>query len=211
MKKIIAIAAMLLMTATAMNAQISFGLKGGLNVTSVDFSNLQNNIDPANQCGFYVGPTVKFSLPVVGLGVDGSVFYNQRVSKLSSDNATVESETIKHQTLSIPLNLRYQIVGIGDTGGLFLFTGPQFDFNIGDKNPIKEAKEWKFKDSDFSWNVGLGVMVLNHLQVNANYNIGLSKTSDIKAGTVTNALLDLAGIKSGAKENTWQIGLAYWF
>lgn len=207
MKKIIAIAAMLLMTATALQAQVSFGIKGGLNVSSMSLDS--KVLDSKNQCGFYVGPAVKFTLPVVGLGVDAAALYNQRTSKVTSSEPSTTDETVKHKSISIPVNLRYQVVGLGDMAGLFLFTGPQFDFSVGNKSVVSATNDWTFKSSDFSWNVGLGLMLANHLQVNANYNIGLSKTNDVKdnaGGTILKAL----GVKS-SRENTWQVGLAYWF
>lgn len=209
MKKIL-LMAVVLFTAVAANAQVSFGIKGGLNVTTMSLDN--KVLESSNRAGFYIGPTVKFSLPIVGLGLDLSAFYNQRTLNfdgVDTETKTVYEETTKHKSISIPLNIRYQIVGLGDTAGLFLFTGPQIDFNVGDKEIIKEAKDWTFNTSDFSWNVGVGVMVANHLQVNANYNIGLSKTGEVKDDYVA-TLLQAAGLKD-SKQNTWQVGVAYFF
>lgn len=200
MKKLLLILAVLLFAVTA-NAQLNFGIKGGLNVTEMSLD--QSVLETSNRTGFYVGPTLKFSLPVVGLGVDVAALYNQRTMKVANPTEDLD-ETVEHKTLSIPLNLRYQIIGLGDTAGLFLFTGPQIDFNIGDKKIFDAVDDWKFNSSDFSWNVGLGVMVANHLQVNANYNIGIGKTSDVKDDAIKTV------VKS-SKENTWQVGLAYYF
>lgn len=210
MKKIIAIAAMLVMTATAVKAQFSFGLKGGANISTLSLNDGLGNLDTSNRTGFYVGPTVKFSLPIVGLGVDIAALYNQRTSKVDEYEDDNSSKALERKTISIPLNLRYQLVGIGDAAGLYVFTGPQIDFNIGDKTIDKVidgtySGEWKMKDSDFSWNVGLGAMIANHLQVNVNYNIGISKTSEISASDV------IGSVTGSTKQNTWQIGLAYWF
>lgn len=59
MKKILSLVFMVaaMMYATSANAQIKFGLKGGLNVTSMSFS--EDVFDASNKTGFFVGPMVK--------------------------------------------------------------------------------------------------------------------------------------------------------
>lgn len=195
-------------------AQVQFGLKGGLNVTSMSLDK-DKLLDTENQAGFFIGPTVKFTLPIVGLGIDASALYDQREAKLKGDingNKVETSSKLKTQAINIPINLRYG-VGLGSVANVFFFAGPQFGFNVGDKNKsiFQDAAEWKLKSSNFSVNVGLGFTVLSHLQVSANYNIACGKTGDVTvsdaAGT---ALQDMLG-KNGGKANAWQVGLAYYF
>ena len=71
MKKIISllVLAMTIMFVTNADAEIKFGVKGGLNVTNMSFS--QDVFNTSNQTGFFVGPTVKFTVAVMGVGVDG--------------------------------------------------------------------------------------------------------------------------------------------
>ena len=59
-----------MMLATTVNAQVRFGVKGGLNVTDMSLSN--DMFDASNRTGFFIGPTVKISLPLTGLGIDAS-------------------------------------------------------------------------------------------------------------------------------------------
>ena len=80
---------------------------------------------------------------------------------------TDKAETLTQKAISIPVNLRYD-VGLGDAASIYFFAGPQASFNVGGK--IKDI-DWKWEDTDFSVNVGLGVMLLGCLQVNTNYNI----------------------------------------
>ena len=54
-----------MMFATNANAQIKFGLKGGLDVTNMSLSN--DVFDASNKTGFFVGPMVKVTIPIVGL------------------------------------------------------------------------------------------------------------------------------------------------
>lgn len=201
------VAATMLFSTSSAQAQVKFGLKGGLNVTNMSLNS--EVFDADNQTGFFIGPTVKFTLPIVGLGIDASALYDQRDAKITvEDNgASVESK-IKNQSINIPINLRYG-VGLGSTASVYLFAGPQFGFNVGDKNQslFKDMGEWRLKSSTFSVNVGLGAMLLSHLQISANYNIACGKT------TVSSALGELAqsAAKKRGRVNAWQIGLAYYF
>lgn len=70
-----------LMSATTASAQVQFGVKAGVNVTNMSLD--KEVLDASNRVGFFVGPTVKFTLPVVGLGIDASALYDQREAKVS--------------------------------------------------------------------------------------------------------------------------------
>lgn len=195
MKKILTVVVLFaaLMTAVPAKAEVKFGLKGGLNLTSMSLD--ANAIDKSNQAGFFIGPTVKFTLPVVGLGIDASALYDQRKSE-------VDGTSLKEQSIQIPVNLRYGI-GLGSTASIYFFAGPQFGFNVGDKSIKTTTSEWTFKSSNISANVGLGVMLLSHLQISANYNFGLGKTGELD---ILNT-----NFKENGKMNAWQIAVAYYF
>ena len=204
------VAASMLFAASSAQAQVKFGLKGGLNVTNMSLNSEVFNAD--NQTGFFIGPTVKFTLPIVGLGIDASALYDQRDAKVKveGDGASVESK-IKNQSINIPINLRYG-VGLGSTASLFLFAGPQFGFNVGDKNQslYKDVAQWRLKSSTFSVNVGLGAMLLSHLQISANYNIACGKTGETTVSEALGTTAQEVFSKRG-RANAWQIGLAYYF
>ena len=197
MKKILTIAVLFaaLMTAVPAKAEVKFGLKGGLNLTSMS---LDANAIKSNKAGFFIGPTFKFTIPIVGLGFDASALYDQR-------KAEVDDTSIKQQSIQIPINIRYGI-GLGSTASIYFFAGPQFGFNVGDKDIKTDVGNWTFKSSNISANVGLGLMLLRHLQISANYNFGLGKTGELDElpGAVD-------AIKENGKLNAWQIGVAYFF
>ena len=201
MKKILTLVVLLATITVAAQAQVKFGVKGGLNITSMKLD--KSVADKSNQAGFFIGPTVKFTLPVVGLGIDAAALYDQRSAK-------VLDETLKQQSIQIPINLRYGI-GLGSTASVYIFAGPQFGFAIGDKvtELANDAADWRLKDSNLSANVGLGLMLLNHLQVSANYNIALGTTGEVDVNNAINTAWNTAIGK--AKANAWQLSLAYFF
>ena len=210
MKKIFtsaAIALAMLFTANTANAGINFGVKGGLNVTSMSLDS--KVFDASNRAGFFFGPTVKFTLPIVGLGIDASALYDQREAKLTVGEAKTK-ETVKTQAINIPINARYS-VGLGSVASVLFFAGPQFGFTVGDQNvDLGGDSRWKFRSSQFSVNVGAGFSFMNHFEVTANYNIACGKTGD---ATLSKTLSDVVGsaTKDKGRANAWQIVLAYYF
>lgn len=198
----------MIVTMTAANnasAQIKFGLKGGVNVTDMSLSS--NVFDASNRTGFFVGPTIKVQLPLVGLGIDASALYDQREAKIKVGNTTTK-ETLRSQAINVPINLRYGW-GLSSLANIFLFAGPQFGFNVGDKDQkIDEKSTWSVKNSNFSLNFGAGVTLLSHLQLTANYNVVCGKTSD---ATITEDIEQLPNKEVRSRANAWQIALAYYF
>ena len=173
-------------------AQIKFGVKAGLNVSKLHLS--EETLSSDNRAGFFVGPTAEFTLPLLGLGIDGSVLYNQ----FGVDS---EEGTSTKKSIEIPINLRWT-VGFSSLVGAYVAVGPQFGFNVGDRW-FDEVCE--FKKNTTSFNVGAGLKLLGHLQVGANYNFALKDNGKIHSGDIE----DLTTI--GFKQNTWQVSVAYLF
>ncbi len=206
MKKVL----VLLFAAVALSlpaqAQVKFGLKAGLNLTNISLSeSVSANLKSKE--GFHVGPTVKIGLPVTGLSLDASALYDQRSAKVEANNGS--SETIKSQSLQVPINVRYG-VGLGSVANLFAFAGPQFGFNLGDKNKkiLNEAANWTLRSSNLSANVGIGATILGHLQVTANYNFALGKTGEIELWDATKQTWNAV---TEGKTSAWQVSAAYFF
>lgn len=173
-------------------AQIKFGVKAGLNVSKLHLS--KETLSSDNRAGFFIGPTAEFTLPLLGLGIDGSVLYNQ----FGVDS---EKGTSTKKSIEIPINLRWT-VGFSSLVGAYVAVGPQFGFNVGDRW-FDEICE--FKKNTTSFNVGAGLKLLGHLQVGANYNFALKDNGKIHDDDIE----DLGTI--GFKQNTWQVSVAYLF
>ncbi len=212
MKKIItsaAIAIVMMLSAASAQAQIKFGLKGGLNVTDMSLSKEVFNAD--NQAGFFIGPTVKFSLPLIGLGIDAAALYDQRQAKVKGEvgyeQITIEERSLDSKYINIPINLRYGI-GLGSVASLNFFAGPQFGFNVGKKHQeLVDDATWNLKSSAFSVNVGAGVTIASHFELYANYNIACGRTGDVTFSDTVDKVFS----KERGRANAWQIGLAYYF
>lgn len=210
MKKVLSIVflvAAMLFAANA-NAQIKFGLKGGLNVTSMSFS--EEVFDASNKTGFFAGPMVKVTVPIVGLSFDAAALYDQKEADVKyAAEGELGKVNVKQQSINIPVNVRYGF-GLSSLANIFLFAGPQWGINVGNKNfKWNESSSYSLKKSNFSVNVGAGVTLLNHLQVSANYNIACGKSADASLSKALDAVANAGKDKS--HNNSWQIALGYWF
>ena len=208
MKKVITLVVFLsAMTLTAQAQGIKFGLKGGLNITKMSFS--EDVIKSENNTGFFVGPTLKISLPM-GFGVDIAALYDERSADVSGGLVKTEggddmlvyntqSETIKQKSLQVPVNLRYNI-GFSSMAGIYLAAGPQFGFPVADKVFETKVGEYRLKDANLSINFGAGLTLMGHLEVGFTYNLAAGKSGEFRNWDDVDT-----------HNNAWQISAAYYF
>ena len=205
MKKIFSVlmvAVALMMAAPAQAQLIKFGLKGGLNMSKIDWKGgVEGNKD--NTTGFFIGPMAEVTLPIIGLGIDGALMYSQR-----------GKDEYKEQGLEIPINLKYTI-GLGSLLGVYLSAGPDFFYNFKDKkdaeisdviiNGKPATKDYMSpKKAQVAVNLGVGVKLLKKLQVGVTYQIPMGDSFEWK--DVTDTTMNFS-----AKTKTWQVSAAYIF
>lgn len=189
------------------HAQVKVGLRGGLDVSEMSFSN--DVFKKSNRMGFFVGPVVKFTVPVVGLSFDVSGLYAKRNAEIRDIYMSAEADQPEKLKFSdkmvlVPIHVRYGIT-FGE-GGVFAFAGPQFGFNINgeDEQTLREeVASWRSRDSELSFDLG-GGLTLGKLEFTVCYNVPLGKAGEVK-------------VKSAADEvfkgtyKTWKISAAYFF
>ena len=188
---------------------LTFGVKTGVNLPEKpafdNVDNLRNDI--RNNTGSFVGASAKFILPLLGVGLEGNLLYSQ-------NDIEIDGETLKSQSINLPLYLRYELTLplVNRFIAPFASIGPEFEWNIGDRSITLEnvgelaKREYKISESNVSLNLGLGVTLFTHIQLHGNYNIALGKTADI-----TETLADMKMQTAEIKTNTWQVSLTYIF
>lgn len=192
-----------------LHAQFKFGIEGGLNLNKPNVENFKSQ----NATGWFVGPKAQFTIPVLGLGIDGAILYSQKNMNINLNDdleGIAESASIdkKLSYIDIPINLKYNI-GFSSLIGVYIATGPQYSWYIGDKNFGLNGDGESLGDivamntSSFSWNVGVGINAFSHLQLGVTYNIPLGNTAEID-GLSTLKKMDV-------KNNNWQVRIAYMF
>ena len=207
MKKIILTLVAALVVTSASAFSFNWGITGGLNYTKMKVSNssISNLKSGDSQAGWNVGVRANVGL-IAGFSVNGALLYNQNKLVLEKD-AIKETET--ERSFSIPLNLRYNF-GIGQTG-VFVGTGPQFDFALGRtkwNDALLSGNTYDKENMATSWNVSVGAKVLGKLELTAGYTFAL--------GAIGKAIVkQTAGASAvgGAdiKRNMFQINATYYF
>ena len=187
-------------------AKVRFGVTGGFQLTDMSLSH--DALNKSNRMGWFAGPTVKFTLPVVGLGVDVAALYDQRDLK-------VDHTVFKQKSIVVQGSARYG-VGIGDMLGIFLKAGPQFSFNVGDDfvhwlTTEEEYKQWSLQETMLSINLGAGVSFAKHFEADLRYNIPISKTSDFTWNELGNELWDQTWHHAKSRTNAWSVSVTYFF
>lgn len=190
MKKVLSIlmvAVALMMAAPAQAQLLHFGVKGGLNMSELDW-NSGLDYKEGNSTGFFIGPMAEINLPIVGLGVDGALMYSQR-----------GKDEFKKQGIEVPINLKYSI-GLGSLLGAYIAAGPDFFYNFNDI----DIEHLEAKKANVALNLGVGVKLLKKIQLGVTYQIPMGDSFDLKA------VVDNHKQKIG-ETKTWQISAAYFF
>lgn len=181
------------LTVLPAQAQLKFGVKGGLNITSLSLS--KDIVNSDNRTGFFIGPMAEFTLPIVGLGVDAAVLYSQSRAQMNNGNDAI-ADNLK--SLEVPINLKWTF-GLGSLASGFIAAGPQFGWNVGNSTFYEEVIQ--LKNNFTTFNVGVGAKFLRHFQAGVNYNFSLGKVGEVLGDE---ELLKI-------KRKTWQISVAYLF
>jgi len=209
MKRIISVLVVAISLSMIMpaQAQIKLGVKGGLNLASTLSDAWKDKANADNYTGFFIGPMVDITIPIVGLGIDGALMYSQKGNKIND-------QTMKQQGLEIPLNLKYSF-GLGSLASLYLAAGPSFFFNMGsdDKLTFNNVEgSLRYKKSEVAINLGAGLKLFKHLQVGVNYNMPFtdSAKADVSGGADIGDVWTVLKGKS-YKTKVWQVSVAYIF
>ncbi len=191
MKKFTVLVLLMALAAMPMNAKVKFGVKGGLNISSVHFNS--DIIDSDNITGFQIGPMIETTLPLVGVGVDAAILYSQKGWKLKDSD-----ENLKSNYLDVPVNLKWKF-GLPAVKG-YLAAGPYIGFRLGGDDFL-DGLLGQVKEKTFAagLNFGAGVELVSHLQVGVNYGLGLTDNYSISKYDV------------GSKNRGWSITAAFLF
>jgi Outer membrane protein beta-barrel domain len=194
MKKILLVACAVVGISYA-NAQVSFGVKAGLNVSTVNAS--KNIIDEPLKARptFHVGGLANISL--------GKLFTLQPQLLLSGKGTNVNhgdhTDTYKFMAIDIPVNFLYNA-----GKGLWFGAGPNFGYNLSGKietheGGMHEEEEIKFgsgagelKRLDLGVNLTAGYQLKSGILFSANYTAGLSNWSNVANSTYRNNILGIS-------------------
>lgn len=199
MKKITCFILTLLLASAAVptDAKVKFGVKGGLNISSVHLNS--DILKTDNVTGFQIGPMMEATVPLIGVGMDIAVLYSQKGTGVALTDGV--SADVKTDYIDVPLNLKWKF-GLPIVKCYFA-AGPYVGFRIGGDKvwdiPGNVVGQVEAKSFGAGLNFGAGVELISHLQVGINYTLGLTDNYSVKK-------LDL-----NAKNRGWGVTAAFLF
>ncbi len=215
-KKVILTLLVAILGMGAANAQLRFGIKAGVNLNHLHLSSVKDNLVDNNKAGFTGGLMTEFQVPVIGLCFDLSAMYTHMSSSVvtkptySSQSDQIgggEVTGLAKNFLEIPINIKYKI-GLPVVSRIitpFIFTGPSFAIRL-DKN--KKDADIQTKGTQAVWNVGIGVELIRHLQIQGGYGFGINNV----VKTVNKLGADTHGVGfDKLRNNYWTITAAWLF
>jgi hypothetical protein len=182
MKKIILSLAIVMAVAAATQAQIipsvQFGVKGGVNLSSL--SNSGSTFNSSNRAGFLGGIWTRFG--ALGFNVQPELYYTSK--NVNIQNSNNQSASASFKSIDIPVLIGTKIGAFG-FGGRF-YAGPLFSFAIDRENSLGSAlgnaTSFDYKSSNFAITAGAGVDI-RKISIDLRYEAGLTKQTYVDNST----------------------------
>lgn len=195
MRRFVTILLFAVLLAATAGAQLRLGPRVGIATGSLHFDSKM--LSSERRMGWTAGLQLELRLPIVGLGIDGSLMFTHRNDVLRDDQRTYHRDYIE-----IPLHVRYtlSIAGLNKLVAPFAFTGPNFGLLCHESSDIT----WDNRASNLSWDAGFGVELLGHLQVSACYSLGVTKAFKLVG-------IDHDGHSITGRDHCWTLSAAYLF
>ena len=205
MKKIIlsAIAVLVFGFANAQKAQ--FGLKGGVNVASQNYSG-DGAPSPSSIIGFHIGGFVEIKISDK-FSIQPELVYSTQGSKFDfmaeyDGNIYDTENTFKLSYINIPVMFKYYA-----TEKFSLEAGPQLGFLTSSKmetevigQSVTQNVKSLFESIDFGLNIGAGYYFTKNISAGVRYNFGLANVGKNEDGS-----------DDSIKNNVFSVSLGYKF
>ncbi len=180
MKKISLLLLSLTMGVIVFAQNVDFGLKGGVNLSSL--TNISNS---DSKLGYHLGGLAHIHLNPQWALQPELVYSNQGVEYTSGGFV----HKLNLDYVNIPVLFQYMA-----GSGFRLQTGPQIGFltNVEDKINGNETNTFStsdFKNTDFAWSFGLSYVGATGLGFDARYNLGLSNINNFGNNDLKNNVL----------------------
>lgn len=156
------------------HGQLQFGIKGGLNLSTITVSNGFNGYSYSTLPNFNAGVFLK--VPVVRyFSVQPELYYSGQGFKADDGSGGTYSEHVNY--LQIPLLGKFTT-----RSGFFLETGPQLGLKLNAKdkeNGISNDVSSAYNNADFSWVFGAGFKIpMAPVAFDLRYNVGITNVAN---------------------------------
>lgn len=122
-----------------------------------------------NKGAFSGGLVLEYQVPDMGLAVDGALLYTRFNARFKDGDNTLPG--LGRNFLEIPIHAKYKfwLSKFHNLVAPMVYTGPSFMFRI-DKGGNPEFSSKVFQPG---WDVGLGIDIVNFIQITGGYRFGM--------------------------------------
>ncbi|MBT2619577.1 MULTISPECIES: porin family protein [Chryseobacterium] len=190
-------------TSTSSSSPVTFGVKGGMNVSSLSKDNGLD--DQKSKIGFNAG--VFANIPIASsFSIQPEVLYSQYGNKTDyTVLGTKYSASTKLDYITVPVMFQYNFIP-----NLYVEAGPEFGLMVSAKNKVKNESNGNSSTTDnykdnlntFNFGIGLGAgyYFTPNFGVTARYVAGLTDVAKNRPSG-----------SDAVRNNVFQVGLAYKF
>lgn len=224
MKKILSfltVCALALSISFSANAQVKFGVKGGLNLTSLSGEGIKGDMKDIfkTYTGFHAGLALNIGLPL-GFAIQPEVLYTQNGAKMEADlsgllgSGSKISASVATGAIQVPIGIQWGI----ELGPIrpFVQAVPYISFpvvgmiktNVGGEKDNMSTELDMFSSFDYGAGVGLGIDVWK-IQISAKYNWSFG--SYVKGDTVDSEVVWDSVDLSSSKISGFELSAAIFF
>ncbi|MDE6548489.1 MAG: PorT family protein [Muribaculaceae bacterium] len=159
--------AILLMSLSA-SAQLRYGFRLGGSFAKASLSDAPG-MSMKNGSGFSGGLLLEYQMESNGFAPDIAVLYTRYSSRLIDEVSGPAK--LGRDFIEVPLHLKYKFY-LSSTNNLvapMVYTGPSLLFRLGKANP----EHMQTKAVQPGWDLGIGIDIINFIQLSAGYRFGL--------------------------------------
>lgn len=177
MKKIIIACFLLTLVTKNSQAQLQFGLKGGVNYNSDSFESVSNDVlnGAKTKTGIHTGLWVRAKLPIIGFYIRPEVVYTELNNSVNYESPFSAPKTtdFKFRKIDVPVLIGKKFLGIGN-----VFAGPSFQYILSSDFELNDLREVSTESFSLGIQLGAGIE-LGRLGIDLRWERGLSKTETV--------------------------------
>ena len=174
MKKIIFACFLLTLVTKNSQAQLQFGLKGGVNYNSDSFESVSNDVlnGAKTKTGIHTGLWLRAKLPVIGFYIRPEIVYTELNNSVNYESPFSAPKTtdFKFKKIDVPVLIGKKFLGIGN-----VFAGPSFQYILSSDFELNDLREVSTESFSLGIQLGAGIE-LGRLGLDIRWERGLSKT-----------------------------------
>ena len=200
MKKIFYTLVLTLITVTT-QAQIDYGVKGGLNFNSAEQANntgtANGAVNAESRIGFHLGGFIEAKVPVLGLFIRPELVFTNIKSEYTN-LVQPGAQTLTINKIDVPV-----LIGKSFLGTVRVFAGPSFQYIIDSSFNLNEYNQTNKDELSVGVQLGVGVK-LGKIGIDARWEKGISNSKSKFLGATANS-----EVSFDTRPNQFIIGLSY--